>query len=86
MSENDRQVNAQPQPAHRRRGCLFWAAIVAGVLLLVVCALAGPAGTAHSYPAPSPWISEGGPYAPKWPTPPGSPLYGVGHQALTLPF
>lgn len=41
MSESDHVVEAQAKPAPRQRGCLLAAGIVAGILLLLACALVG---------------------------------------------
>lgn len=69
MGENDYEAKAQGQKTRRRRGCLVWAGIVAGVLALVVCGLVGMTWAnggkaqkelAAKYPAPGQLVDVGG--------------------------
>ena len=69
MSERDYEVKVQSQKKRRRRGCLLWVGIVAGILVLLVCALVGMTWAngarakeelAAKYPPPGRMVDLGG--------------------------
>ena len=69
MSESDHEVNVRSEKSRRRRGCLMWAGIVAGVLVVLVCGLVGMTWAngakaqkelAAKYPPPGQMVDVGG--------------------------